>query len=73
MTPRHPLSCYFDGDVILLLSPLIQRCSLKTLWEASAFVDTGVGHDGVELSGSSSLYSGLLWETKTKQTKWQGS
>lgn len=30
MTPHHPLPCCFDGDVILF-SPLVQPCSLKTL------------------------------------------
>lgn len=36
MTPRHPLPCCFDGDVILL-SPLVQPCSLKTLQGASGY------------------------------------
>lgn len=40
MTPCHPLPCCFDGGVILF-SPLVQPCSLKTLQGASAFVDTG--------------------------------
>lgn len=53
LTAHHPLPCCFDGDVILL-SPLVQRWSLKTLW-GGAVLSWIRGRGGEELSDSSSL------------------